>query len=140
MARALRACLADVAPYSAHVLGKPLRHYQIEAARAIWESVRRGRGLTFTVMLARQMGKNELSAHLESFLLTRYQLKGGTIVKAAPTWKPQIVNSKLRLEACLDSWLNRGRWRGEFGYIVRLGDARCMFLSAQPGSSVVGAT
>lgn len=139
-ARALRACLADVEPYSARVLGKPLRRYQIEIARAVWESVRRGLGLTFTVTLARQMGKNELSAHLESFLLTRYQLDGGTIVKAAPTWKPQIVNSKLRLEACLDTWLNRGRWRGEYGYIVRLGNARCMFLSAQPGSSVVGAT
>ena len=42
-----------------------LRPYQLTIGRAVLDSVRRRRGLTFTVDIARQGGKNELSAHLE---------------------------------------------------------------------------
>ena len=47
-----------------------LRPYQIEAGRAIVESVRSGAGRSFSVEMARQGGKNELSAQLEALLLT----------------------------------------------------------------------
>ncbi|MCR4394021.1 MAG: hypothetical protein NUV31_06610, partial [Dehalococcoidales bacterium] len=47
-----------------------LRPYQIEIARAVLESVLNKQGLTFTVEIARQGGKNELSAQLELLLLT----------------------------------------------------------------------
>ena len=46
-----------------------LRPYQVEVAAAVLDSVRRGLGLTFTVEMARQAGKNELSAYLEIYLL-----------------------------------------------------------------------
>ena len=47
-----------------------LRPYQQEVARAVLESIQNNCGLTFSVEIARQGGKNELSAHLELLLLT----------------------------------------------------------------------
>ena len=55
--------------YSRHAIHIPLRNYQIEPARAIADSVIQHRGLTFAVMMSRQAGKNELSAHIEAYLL-----------------------------------------------------------------------
>jgi hypothetical protein len=122
------------------LVGRPLRKYQLEPARAIIESVLRGKGLSFAVVMPRQAGKNELSAHLEAFLMNIYQRKGGFIVKAAPTYEPQLVNSIVRLQAVLDNVINRGRWEMVRGYVACLGKARCLFLSAHPQASVVGAT
>jgi hypothetical protein len=118
-----------------------LRSYQGEAARAIARSVIRSQGKTFTVMFARQMGKNETSAQLEAYLLRLYAGEGGLIVKAAPSFKPQLVTSMLRLQETLsDSVLTRRLWRPRFGYIIGCGGASITFLSADPGASVVGAT
>src|SRR5437870_12433052 len=78
-----------VAAFSRDVLGRPLRPYQAEIAAAIQASILGGKGHTFTVMMARQMGKNELSAHLEAWLLAHAAETGGTMVKAAPTFRPQ---------------------------------------------------
>ncbi|MBE0430996.1 MAG: hypothetical protein IBX67_04120, partial [Dehalococcoidia bacterium] len=47
-----------------------LRPYQLEVARAAVDSIQKGMGLTISVEIARQGGKNELSAHLEVLLLT----------------------------------------------------------------------
>ena len=47
-----------------------LRPYQREVARAIVNSIFGRKGLTFSVEMARQGGKNELSAQLELLLLT----------------------------------------------------------------------
>ncbi len=47
-----------------------LRPYQREVAVAILDSVFGKKGLTFSVEIARQGGKNELSAQLELLLLT----------------------------------------------------------------------
>jgi len=55
-----------------------LRPYQAEPARAILASVLRGLGLTFVVEMSRQAGKNELSAWLETALLTRAARSGGS--------------------------------------------------------------
>jgi hypothetical protein len=132
----------DVARLSAAVAGRPLRPYQAAAARAIVRSVLRREGRTFTVMMARQMGKNELSAHVEAFLLYAHRLAGGTIVKAAPTFKPQLINSKMRLERVLSHLpgeLPRAV-QSRFGYIIQMGEAAVHFLSAEESSNVVGAT
>ena len=65
-----------------------LRPYQLEVGRVVMDSIQRGIGLTFSVEIARQGGKNELSAHLEVLLLTLYMARGGNIVKCSPTFKP----------------------------------------------------
>ena len=117
-----------------------LRPYQLEIANAVLDSVLYRKGLTFSVEIARQGGKNELSAHLERLLLTLNVHWPLQIVKCSPTFKPQTIISMMRLKDCLnDSGLN-GAWTSEMGYIVRLGDARAVFLSADASSNVVGNT
>lgn len=140
---------SDIAQF-AESTGMPLYPYQLEVAQAILDSILHQRGYIFTVMMARQSGKNQLSAMLEAFLLS--QVEQGTIVKAAPTFNPQITISRLRLLSVLShSDLRESVWQGA-GRMVGLapdGDnlarrhqqgPRVMFLSAAPGSNVVGAT
>jgi hypothetical protein len=135
-----RALLQDISSFSLAGL-PPLRAYQAECARAVARSVLLGQGRVFTVMFARQMGKNETSAQLEAYLLALFSRRGGTIVKAAPSFKPQIINSMLRLKDTLDrSPLTRGSWQPAFGYLVRLGRAQVAFFSADRAANVVGAT
>ena len=136
----VRATLTDVARFTSLAGTRPLRPYQIEAARAVVESVRAGRGDVITIMMARQMGKNQTSAALEHYLLNLYAGPGGQIVKAAPTFRPQLITSKQRLQRELAAPFSSGRWRGEHGYALRLGNARILFFSADRASNVVGAT
>jgi hypothetical protein len=53
-----------------------LRPYQVEVDRAVLDSVLNRRGLTFSVEIARQGGKNELSAQIELLLLTLFMRAG----------------------------------------------------------------
>ncbi len=117
-----------------------LRPYQEEIARAVGESVERRRGLTFTVQIARQGGKNEVSAQMEKALLVSYGGLGGKLVKAAPTFNPQALVSLHRLRDRLNDAGLGGTWRLEGGNIVRLGRAQASFFSAEPSANVVGAT
>lgn len=136
----VRRFLSDIRLFSKVVVRRPLREYQLAPAYSILDSVLNERGLSFAVVFSRQAGKNELSAQLEAYLMNLFQRKGGFIVKAAPTYKPQLINSKLRLQDVLDNDWNRGMVRGKEGYMVFLGKAGCIFLSADPASKVVGAT
>ncbi|HEV8639282.1 MAG TPA: hypothetical protein VG370_34170 [Chloroflexota bacterium] len=131
--------LAEVGLFSRFVVGRALYPYQREPARALLKSVLERQGETFSVMMARQAGKNELSAHLEAYLLNLNADRGGEIVKAAPTDVPQLATSRLRLEWALENPLAAGRWRRE-PTGIRLGRARIQFLSAEPGADIVGAT
>lgn len=117
-----------------------LRPYQAEVAKAVVDSVLNNKGLTFSVEMARQGGKNELSAHLEVLLLTIFMAKGGNAVKGSPTFKPQTVISMMRLKERLDDFGFSGIWTAEMGYIIKLGNARQVFLSAEETASVVGHT
>ncbi len=136
----VRALLSDVGRFVAVAGTRPLRPYQVEVARAIATSVRAGYGDTISVMMSRQMGKNQTSAALELYLLNLFAGQGGQIVKAAPTFTPQLITSKTRLERELSAPFSAGRWRGEYGYALRLGEARILFFSADRASNVVGAT
>lgn len=117
-----------------------LRPYQQEVARAVLNSIQEKRGLTFSVEIARQGGKNELSAQLEVLLMTMFMGKGGNSIKCAPTFKPQTIISMMRLKERLDDFGFADIWTSEMGYIIKLGAARQIFLSAEESSSVVGHT
>ncbi len=104
------------------------------------DSIRQGMGLTLSVEIARQGGKNELSAHLEVLLLTLHMGSGGSVVKCSPTFRPQALISIERLKDRLDDFGFEGIYLLQKGYIVRLGNARAVFLSAEGSSSVVGHT
>ena len=144
--RAAVAWLSDLSNFSRLVMRCPLRSYQLEPARAVLASILSGQGRTFAIQMARQAGKNELSAQLEAYLLNLYRRRGGQIVKASPTFKPQTINSVLRLSDRLTNPWNRGRWRRREGYIIELGHprsgagSRVLFFSADRHANVVGAT
>ena len=96
--------------------------------------------MTFSVEIARQGGKNELSVHLEVLLLTMFMAAGGNAIKCSPTFKPQTIISISRLKERLNDFGFGGIWFTEAGYMVRLGNARQIFLSADESASVVGHT
>ncbi len=118
----------------------PLRPYQREIARAVVDSVLNRKGLSFSVMIARQGGKNEISARIETAVLTTFAQSGGTSVKAAPTLHPQAQISIRRLKHVLDRTGLSHFCLFENGRSLRFDNARQLFLSAHPTSNVVGAT
>ena len=130
----------DPAQFAKTIIGTPMRSYQIEPARIMANSITSGNSRTFSVMMCRQAGKNELSAQLEAYLMTVMQNRSRTIVKVAPTKIPQVQNSIARLSEMFRHPLFKGRWKPELGYIIRMGLVNCIFLSAQKNASVVGAT
>ncbi|MHB0869810.1 MAG: hypothetical protein ACYC5J_10195 [Chloroflexota bacterium] len=73
--------------FSRHVAGRPLRPYQLEPAPAILDSALHRKGLIFTVMMARQAGKNELSAQLELYLLNLFQIDGIAECRSRRGWR-----------------------------------------------------
>lgn len=117
-----------------------LRPYQQEVVNAVIDSVEANKGLTLSVEISRQGGKNELSAHLEVLLLTYHVMGGGNGIKCSPTFKPQTLISMSRLKERLDEYDYSGVWAGEQGYMVRIGAAKWIFLSADETSQVVGHT
>ena len=101
--RALVKILRSPALFSEQIIQRPLRWYQLAPLRAIVHSVIRKQGLTFTLMFARQMGKNETSAHLEIYLMNRFAQKGGSIVRrssGSPIISPISNSVSLRRRRC----------------------------------------
>jgi len=118
-----------------------LREYQVEIFKAVHESIFERKGLTFSVEIARQGGKNELSAQIEAYLLMLFfENQPRNLIKCSPTFKPQTVISMERLQDRLDDFGMNGYWKSERGYIVRMGNARAIFLSADKSANVVGNT
>lgn len=135
--------VAGQASFSAHVLQMPLHPYQERWADYVYRCARECRNETVTVEMPRQSGKNEASAHIEVALMAVGGKSGGQIVKCAPTWKPQIVNSKLRFDARAAAAQERLKFlkiKPTMGYMYRAGNALIAFLSASRDASVVGAT
>ncbi len=130
--------------FSRGMLRRMLREYQLEAARAILTSIDRREGAIFTVMMARQMGKNELSAQLEAWLLSALQQTQASLVKASPTLRPQGLLSKRRLRQVLSEAREEDptgfKWRERDGHIIELGKALIAFYSANESANVMGAT
>jgi hypothetical protein len=136
---ALVRAFSDIGLFSRAILRRPLRSYQLAAAQAIVASILGGQGRTFAVMMARQAGKNETAAQVEAFLLNLRRRAGGYIVKAAPTYRPQSLNSLQRLRAVLAGSPLPPLQR-DGAHMLRCGRARIAFYSAAPGANVVGAT
>ncbi|HEX7474492.1 MAG TPA: hypothetical protein VF318_00890, partial [Dehalococcoidales bacterium] len=117
-----------------------LRPYQLQVFAAVWNSIIQKSGLTFSVEIARQGGKNEISAWLEVFILSNFSPWPQNLIKCSPTFKPQTLISLRRLKEKLDSCSLVGDWNSENGYIIRLGNACAIFLSADESANVVGNT
>ena len=118
-----------------------LRSYQLEVAEAVIDSVLHQRGHSIVVMFPRQSGKNHLQAQIEVYLMALFAQRGADMIKFSPTYAPQCQNAMRRLESALDAnSFCKGHWRKSQGNHYRLGNAHLTFLSAAPGSNIVGAT
>ena len=118
-----------------------LRHYQLEVAQAIVESVFRQQGLSIVVMFPRQSGKNLLQAQLEVYLMALLGTQGAEMVKLSPTYQPQSLNAMRRLETAFQAnYLTHDQWHKSAGNHYRFKNAHLTFLSAAHGSNIVGAT
>lgn len=121
--------------------GITIRKYQTPAVDAIVDSVLHHKGLRFVVMFPRQTGKNEIQAQIENYLLFRFCKKGGQIVKVSPTWKPQSINAKQRFERVMkQNQITTGMAKPSQGFQFVMENAKIIFLSGDPNSSIVGAT
>ena len=144
LSRAAYLALRDVDAFSRILLPeRRLRPYQVDPARAIVTSVEGRLGRSFAVVFSRQAGKDELLAQTLAFLLLRWQRRGGEVVVAAPTFRPQAALMRDRLLARLHEPLLAalgGRAETRDGYAVTLGRASVRFLSAAPGANARGQT
>ncbi|MDA0270364.1 MAG: hypothetical protein O2919_04975 [Chloroflexi bacterium] len=116
-----------------------LRPYQAEIARAILGRVASRAGGSISVEIARQGGKNELSAQVELATLVAHTEAGGALVKCAPTLTPQARISLERLTSRATA-AGLGRLVRRSGQTVHCGRARAHFLSAERHANVVGHT
>lgn len=144
-------CRRDPQFESDHVAKRPLRGPQAEMIKRIEKFVTAHKGGVMTALSSRQTGKNELAAILQARHLWRHQLasQNRSWIRTAPTYKPQIVNSKKRLKEILKldgkkvirhPLFERARLGTEEGYIFKLGNASVEFISSGPNANVVGAT
>lgn len=142
-ADAFRTYQRSMGAFSRDVVGLALYDYEVEWADYAVEVVSEGRTEVIVVEMPRQSGKNETSAQVETAILAKFARRGGNIVKCAPTWKPQIVNSKERFAARAEMVRRRLPFldfKPSQGYKYKCGLAGISFLSADPNASVVGDT
>jgi hypothetical protein len=136
---------------SVHISKRPLRGPQAEMITKIEKFVTAHKGGVMTILSSRQTGKNEMGAILQRRHLWRRQFANlpSIWIRTAPTYKPQIVNSKKRLREILlldaKKRIRHPLFSGqkliqEEGYIWRLGNASVEFVSSGPQANVVGAT
>ena len=121
--------------------GISIRKYQKEPVDAIVDSVLHRRGHRFCLMFPRQTGKNEIQAQLENYLLFRFSEIGGNIVKVSPTWKPQSINAKERFKTVTRrNQITAEKAQPSQGFMYVMNNAKLIFLSGDPNSSIVGQT
>lgn len=145
---AIERAVLDPEFHRAEFTRRPLLWPQVKAVKMVEQAMARAvrdahaKSETLIVRSARQTMKNEVAGCVHVRHLSRNQKVGGTILRTAPTYKPQLVNSKMRLEREInrDPFIDRRRLRHREGNIVQYGEAQVQFLSTDPNSRVEGAT
>lgn len=136
---ALRAILEDPVVFSRQLLpAYALRDYQTAPASALMDAIVTG-GQALAAVFSRQSGKDELLAQVLSWFLSRYQRRGGSVVVAAPTMRPQAIITRDRLIHRLEaSGVGANFWRD--GTTVGIGRAMAAFVSAGKDANTRGLT
>src|SRR5438094_7068751 len=101
-----------------------LRLYQAQIVRAVLGSALHGKGHSFSVMVSRQGGKNEVSAQIELGVLMGHLTQGIDSIKCAPTFVPQGLVSLRRLWSRLEALGRNPLARIKGGNVIRLGSNR----------------
>lgn len=149
----LRRLLADPIAFS-HLLlpDRALRGYQagpVAAAAAMVVGRARGDSTAPHAQLwlfSRQSGKDEALAQLLAWLLLRYHRRGGEVVVALPSWRPQGLVARERLRAVLQAprlatlLASLDLVPQVSGSSVALGRAVVRYASAGPSANVRGLT
>lgn len=108
-----------------------LTPYQTEAARAVLDSVLHDRGGVFTVEFAQGAGTRELSAQLETLLLSVNVQRGARLLKVVPTshnGRASDGSGRDHLADALSASSPRGLWTVQRG-VVRLGRAEIRYTA-----------
>ncbi len=118
-----------------------LRPYQSDVARRILNSIDGYAAKQIAMVFARQSGKDELLAQLCAYLMWRAHIKGGSIITVNPTYRPQGMIGRRRLQERFQPLLVDGTppLLTE-GPTLRLGKASTGFLSAYPQAQARGET
>lgn len=141
MSTALHRALRDVGVFSkATMPSHALRGYQIEAARPLARHLLTRSGEQFAIAFSRQAGKDEMMAQVIAWVLLRNAERGGTIVIAAPTLRPQAMISRDRLrDRLLANPLTAPMTRAN-DRTISVGKARAIFVSAARTANARGLT
>ncbi len=115
-----------------------LRPYQVEIARALLRLVFRREGGSISVEIARQGGKNELSAQVGLLTLLTHAARGGSAIKCAPTYTQAAISRERLARRAREAGL--GALVRSEGGALRCGHASARVLSAEPNANVVGHT
>jgi len=117
------------------------RPYQEAAIRSIYNSILHQTGDQYTLLFPRQSGKNEVSCMIEFALLMRFSFGDFQIVKAAPSFRPQAVNSLARLKTRFEQAKRLKRFlRHPYPDTLSFRHASAHFVSASRDASQVGLT
>ena len=137
----IKTLLREPQAFARFASGIKLRRYQQGVMESVFHSVLNERGLSFVVMFPRQSGKNELQAHLEVFLMALLSQETAELIKVTPTKDPQAKTGMHRFEkVARKNIMVKYLWQKDGENAYKIGQSRLTFLSAAPGSNIVGAT
>lgn len=130
---------------------RPLRGLQNEIIQRVEKFVRAHDGGVMTVRSSRQTGKNETAAIIQRrhLYFNQHNQHLSSWIRTAPTYAPQIINSKRRLDQIMNidhkkvikhPLFNGKKLLKSEGYIYQVGNATVEFLSSGKQSNVVGGT
>jgi hypothetical protein len=132
--------LMDVQYQRSVLYNSPLYPPEIETINKCEYHIANKTGKTIIIRSARQTMKNECSGMLCARMMSLYREEGGIYIRTAPTHKPQIINSKMRVSKFLEKDPTIKGWYPKEGYMFVLGSAIVQFLSTDKHANVVGAT
>ena len=122
----------------------PQRQALLAIEGAVARSRRRESGQRMVVVRSsRQTMKNDIDATVLCRMLHRYQHEGGIVIRTAPSYSPQLLNSRRRIEWMIARDLlftatGEPTWR--YGHMLVHGKAEVHLLSGSRGGNPEGAT
>lgn len=137
----LKHALGDVGAFSHLTMPvHAMRGYQLEAARPLARHLLQRTGEQFAMVFSRQSGKDEVLAQLLAWVLLRNVDRGGTVVVAAPTLRPQALISRDRLRDRLLANPVTAPLTSVSDRTIRVGNAKAVFVSAARTANARGLT
>lgn len=141
MSTVLHAALRDIGKFSNLTMpAQSMRGYQLEAAKPLANHLLTRSGEQFAIAFSRQAGKDEMMAQIIAWVLLRNAERGGTIVVAAPTLRPQAMISRDRLRDRLLANPIAAPLTRVSDRTISVGKARAVFVSAARTANARGLT